>query len=72
MGDIADMMLEGFMCQYCGEILDGKGYPTICRACQDEMGVDEFGEKIAKKVKCPHCNKRVKESGLQQHIEAKH
>jgi len=34
MGDIADMMLEGCMCQSCGEYLgDGDGYPVFCANC---------------------------------------
>ena len=34
MGDIADMMLEGILCQGCGEFLgDGEGYPMFCSAC---------------------------------------
>lgn len=33
-GEIADMMLEGFMCEGCGEILgDGDGFPRRCVAC---------------------------------------
>ena len=72
MGDIADRMLEGNMCQYCGEILNGKGYPTICFACQIENNVNEFGEPRKEKVKCPKCNRRVSPEGLKQHMEAKH
>lgn len=38
MGDIADMMLEGVLCQGCGELLDetgeGLGYPAYCDGCQ--------------------------------------
>ena len=71
MGDIADMILEGNMCQGCGEILDGKGYPTFCPACQQERGIDKYGEK-SNKVKCPECGKRVKEIGLSQHMRDKH
>ena len=56
MGEIADMMIEGQMCQGCGEVLgDGDGFPAFCAACQSEMGVDEFGDSVkppAKKVKC--------------------
>ena len=71
MGDIADMMLSGEMCQWCGEILDGQGYPTVCPACQAERNCDEFGNSTGK-AKCPQCGKKVKEVGLRQHIEAKH
>jgi hypothetical protein len=46
MGEIADMMLDGTMCQGCGEFLhdtadgfpgaDGPGYPMYCSACQPD------------------------------------
>lgn len=37
MGEIADMMLEGSMCQQCGEYLGtGDGYPTLCTACSEK------------------------------------
>jgi len=37
MGDIADSMIEGLLCQYCGVFLDGEepGYPRSCYACAD-------------------------------------
>lgn len=72
MGDIADMMLEGDMCQGCGEILDGEGFPTFCQACQDEMGIDAYGDKRAEKASCPICGKRVKAVGLPDHLRDKH
>lgn len=38
MGEIADMMLDGTMCQGCGEFLhdgeDGPGYPGWCESCR--------------------------------------
>lgn len=37
MGEIAEMMLDGTLCQGCGEFLhdgeDGDGFPTFCAAC---------------------------------------
>ena len=72
MGDIAVMMLEGSMCQWCGEILDGQGFPTVCQACQEENNVNEFGEPRAKKVKCGQCGRKVKEAGLADHLRDKH
>lgn len=48
MGDIADMMLDGQMCQWCGVIIDDdKGYPVVCRGCQKEHNVNELGEAVA-------------------------
>lgn len=50
MGEIADQILEGQMCQWCGEYLgDGDGYPTICAGCQAEEGVDAHGNKPGQK-----------------------
>ena len=35
MGEIADAMLDGDMCEQCGELLgDGDGFPRLCRSCQ--------------------------------------
>ena len=39
MGEIADMMLEGILCQYCGEWLhveEGSGFPESCEGCEEE------------------------------------
>jgi hypothetical protein len=35
MGEIADMMVDGDMCQSCGEYLgDGDGYARFCAGCK--------------------------------------
>lgn len=34
MGEIADMMIDGDMCETCGEILNGHGFPQRCAACR--------------------------------------
>ncbi len=51
MGEIADMMLEGAMCQWCGEFIDGggEGFPTICSGCQRQNGVNAFGAPAKKR-----------------------
>ncbi|KKL62948.1 hypothetical protein LCGC14_2180040 [marine sediment metagenome] len=47
MGDIADQMLEGSMCQWCGEFIDDEtGWPTVCAGCQLEHNVDQHGNKL--------------------------
>lgn len=52
MGDIADAILEGQTCQWCGEDLgDGDGYPVVCVACQKEHGVDQNGNKHGQEPK---------------------
>ena len=34
MGEIAEMMLDGTLCEGCGEYMgDGTGYPRYCRSC---------------------------------------
>ena len=35
MGEIADLILDGALCQWCGEDMDeAAGYPVTCEACQ--------------------------------------
>jgi len=71
MGEIADMMINGSMCQYCGECFDDEsGYPRSCESCREDEKHDFLAPKI--KVRCPDCGKKVHESGLNQHIAAKH
>ena len=38
MGETAELIIEGFVCQHCGEYLDGDdpGYPRSCNACEKE------------------------------------
>lgn len=38
MGDAAEMVLEGFLCQTCGDLIDGEepGYPRSCEDCENE------------------------------------
>ena len=80
MGDIADQIIEGEICQICCCPDDGgaRGYPYTCAEC----GGDDMQQTVnpqhhatrgkSKKVKCPHCDKMVAEVGLQQHKVAKH
>lgn len=53
MGEIADMMLDGTMCECCGEFLndgaDGPGYPVRCFSCREP----EEKEKPKKSRKKP-------------------
>lgn len=44
MGDIADMVLDGTLCQVCGDLLNSPdslknsiGYPTTCIICKLEL-----------------------------------
>ena len=38
MGEIAEAVLEGVLCEQCGEYLgeDGPGHPRLCTACLEE------------------------------------
>jgi hypothetical protein len=49
MGDLADMALEGILCQTCGIYMgEGEGYPVLCENCkQEETKVDAEA--------CPYC-----------------
>jgi len=33
MGEIAEMMLDGTLCQCCGEFIGGEGFPQYCPSC---------------------------------------
>ncbi len=78
MGDIADLMLEGDMCETCGELLEGMGFPQKCPSCLKEDKQEATNPQhhamrgTAPKVQCPKCQKWVAEAGLKQHTEAKH
>ncbi|MEW4368601.1 hypothetical protein [Paenibacillus kandeliae] len=40
----AEMMLDGTLCEQCGEFLDGEspGYPRYCESCKQDG--DDYGE----------------------------
>lgn len=70
MGDVADMMLDGTLCEGCGVVLDGDGdgVPRYCRDCSTQ-----HGPSIAPgKVKCEQCGKHVKAAGLKDHQRDRH
>jgi hypothetical protein len=85
MGEIADMMLEGEMCEGCGVFLGGDvpGYPRRCVSCGGESQVHSVyqtgpghmpGHRQTKRVTpCPDCGKLCRgERGLSEHRSAKH
>jgi hypothetical protein len=51
MGEIADMMLDGTLCQHCGEWMgegrDGEGYPQCCDGCRPWEGCGQCSEEAA-------------------------
>lgn len=78
MGEIADMMIDGTMCQCCGVFLhdghDGPGYPGYCPDCQPEDAVacTKDGQARPSKTNCPTCGKLVKKTGVADHMRDVH
>lgn len=82
MGDYAEMMLDGTMCSSCGVYIgEATGEPAECETCAVEIRQMEKSiqrqANIArnarmKKTRCPECNKKVKEIGLNQHRKDVH
>lgn len=82
MGDIADMMLEGVLCEGCGVYLgSGNGFPGRCNSCARENKADLTATNIArnkaqhaaaKKIPCTTCGKRVSTIGMKDHIRDAH
>lgn len=84
MGEIAEMMLDGTMCEGCGEFLhggnDGPGFPGRCCSCRNMIETDVHRQRSAIRpskrpdsAQCSICKKRCKsEAGLQAHMADKH
>ncbi len=85
MGEIAEMMLDGTLCECCGEYMgDGDGYPGYCSAeCAGDRGL-EYGAPVQRQTPpptpkqkaetlCQRCGKMLcGQRALQQHIKDKH
>ena len=76
MGEIAEMMLDGTLCESCGEFIGSDlGFTQYCSPeCAASRGAEYLeGDHAAldydrhEKVSCPKCGKRVKAVGLWQH-----
>lgn len=76
MGDSAEMILEGIMCEGCGEFLDGDGpgFPRRCHACGGSDDTDPLGferPRRAPRENKPHactCGSRFRETAhMDQH-----
>lgn len=88
MGEIAEMMLDGTLCEGCGEFIgDACDFPRLCAGCarerreegRDIVYLEGFGHidqgqvmPKSEKVNCPKCNKWVKAVGLKDHIRDAH
>lgn len=52
MGEIADMMLEGVLCETCGEYIgDEVGYPRRCAACEASESTERKKTKKQRRPK---------------------
>ncbi|MBV8273558.1 MAG: hypothetical protein JO067_14925 [Cupriavidus sp.] len=75
MGEIAEMMLDGTLCEGCGVYLDGEGdgYPRRCDDCPyPAESASALRKPAAPKTNCPTCNRRVKLAGLADHQRDAH
>lgn len=84
MGEIADLILEGEICQECCQHIDNMphaGHPRYCTDCGGDPqynGAVKRGSKWRKKIlqsepdtKCPTCGKKLRgERGLKDHTNA--
>lgn len=73
MGEIAEMMLDGTLCQVCGEFMgDDCGYPRTCDGCAPRSRPTIRPLMPPAKTKCPTCGKKVKLAGLADHTRDVH
>ncbi|SFB68952.1 hypothetical protein SAMN05216321_101144 [Cupriavidus sp. OV038] len=79
MGEIADMMLDGTLCEGCGctNRKGGDGPPWRCGRCKDDAPPvtperqTSPSNRLAK-VPCATCGRRVKRVGLDDHVRDTH
>jgi len=69
MGEIADDIIDGVICQWCCGPLPGepRGFPASCRDCAHNDAPPKQAKPKAEKVSCPKCGARVKKAGLADH-----
>ena len=79
MGEIAEMMLDGTLCEGCGVYLEGEGqgFPRYCGGCRSDRrkGTQEpqfNAPRNPAKVACPTCGRHVKAVGLKDHQRDAH
>ncbi|WP_193437413.1 hypothetical protein [Sporolactobacillus pectinivorans] len=51
MGEAAEMILEGILCEQCGCLIDGEetGYPRLCEDCQKSSNQSHKRNRRGKK-----------------------
>lgn len=70
MGEIADMMLDGTLCEGCGVYLGSDmGFPMRCPDCEPAQHPPSPNPR---KMNCPDCGKRIKRAGLADHMRDVH
>lgn len=81
MGEIAEMMLDGTLCEGCGVHLGSdSGVPTRCRNCRpskaerkaENVARSQAEQDAAKKTPCPICGKRLRLVGMADHQKDAH
>lgn len=75
MGEIADMMINGDLCEGCGVAMGtpGEGYPRYCKDCKRQSRTTKLPSKpMNGKIKCTQCLRWVKPTGMKQHLKNKH
>lgn len=63
MGEIADMMIDGTLCEACGEFIDdeGHGFPRYCsRSCSESRGASQQSKSNKAKNQPPLGEKQLK------------
>lgn len=52
MGEVAEMMLDGTLCQHCGTFIgEAEGYPKTCDSCKPEHCGSNLYRRRARKIK---------------------
>jgi Zn finger protein HypA/HybF involved in hydrogenase expression len=83
MGEIAEMMLDGTLCEGCGVFLNAEpeGFPCRCGSCARESKEIRSAGNIAanqkkgaeqKKIPCTVCGRKVKSIGMANHMKDAH
>lgn len=82
MGEVAEMMIDGTLCEGCGVYMGGGalGFPRRCQDCRPSraenkaanMARHEAAQARQKKDKCQTCGKRVRLVGMADHQRDAH
>ena len=76
MGEIADLMISGEICEGCQCELDGDapGHPRYCAGCAPRDADCSYPKvpSISSKVRCTVCGKKVKRAGEADHMRDVH